>query len=172
MVLRNLWSERQRGFFVCKQRSLWVIEELTDQLVAPSPRCLFLWSPLWVLLWSSSQPVLASDHIWINGGSRWQERRYVVWLLTGGCVSFRVVAAESHFLWCLQCLAKAEEAAVTGGFVSTREKHVWASGAAPAVRDATCSGLEIRCTPRWWVFTGEMCMCIALSISGVTGSPF
>lgn len=35
---------------------------------------------------------------------------------------------------------------------------MWASGAAPAVRDATCSGLEIGFTSQWWVFTGEVPM--------------
>lgn len=33
---------------------------------------------------------------------------------------------------------------------------MWASGAAPAVRDATCLGLELRFLSQWWVFTGEM----------------
>lgn len=48
-----------------------------------------------MLLLSSSQPVLSSEHIWANGRNRWQEGKYMAWLLTGGCIFFGVVAAES-----------------------------------------------------------------------------
>lgn len=110
-----------------------------------------------MLLLSSSQPVLSSEHIWANGRNRWQEGKYMAWLLTEGVHVFQSCSCWiSYFLWCLQCFAQVEAAAMTRGFCfNPWEAHVSLRGC-PCSEGCNMFRSWAQVHVSVWVFTGEM----------------